>query len=135
MSLNVFFSSFAETHHPLDYLPVYFQASIGASAIGSGVDFLGTALVVAPCAIITGASVQISNKYRPQNYIGWMLMIIGFGLLTLLDENSSRASYIGLQILLAVGLGIIWISTQFAILAPLPYSNNPHALAFFTFIR
>lgn len=119
----------------VDYLPVYFQASIGASAIGSGVDFFGTGLVVAPCAILTGASVQIFNKYRPQNYLGWVIMIIGFGLLTLLDENSSRGAYIGLQVLLAVGLGIIWIGTQFPILAPLPFSNNAHALAFFTFVR
>lgn len=114
---------------------MYFQASIGASAIGSGVDLFATGLVVAPCVIITAASVQIFSKYLPQNYLGWILMIAGFGLLTLLDDNSSRAAYIGFQALLAVGLGIIWIGPQFPILAPLPYSNNAHALAFFTFVR
>ncbi|KAI0057930.1 hypothetical protein BV25DRAFT_1994673 [Artomyces pyxidatus] len=35
----------------------------------------------------------------------------------------------------AVGMGMIWIATQFPILAPLPFSNNARALAFFTFVR
>ncbi|KAF8526953.1 iron permease [Hysterangium stoloniferum] len=117
------------------YLPVYFQASKGASPIHSGIDFLGIALTIAPIAIATGASVQISRRYRPQNYIGWMLTIIGFGLLSTLTPDSRVGAYVGFEIILGIGLGMIWIATQFPILAPLPYSNNAHALAFFTFIR
>ena len=119
----------------LDYLPVYFQASLGASAVGSGVDMFALCLTIPPFAIFTGLSVQILNRYRPQNYVGWILIIVGFGILSLLDEKSSRAMYIGSQIPVAVGLGIVWISTQFPILAPLPFSNSAHALSFFTFIR
>ena len=85
--------------------------------------------------MVVGASVQIFNRYRPQNYIGWALTIVGFGILTLLDADSGRAKYIGCQVVLGIGLGIIWIATQFPILAPLPFSNNAHALAFFTFVR
>lgn len=117
------------------YLPVYFQATQGASPVGSGVDLFGVALVIPAFAIFTGLSVEILRAYRPQNYLGWAVTILGYGLLTLLDENSSRGSYIGLQIPLGVGLGIVWIATQFPILAPLPYSNNARALAFFTFSR
>ncbi|KAF8894855.1 major facilitator superfamily domain-containing protein [Infundibulicybe gibba] len=102
------------------YLPTYFQASQLASPIRSGVDFFGLATVVPPAAILTGLSVQLLDRYRPQNYLGWILTI---------------ATYVGLQILLAFGLGIVWIGTQFPILAPLPFSNNAHALAFFTFLR
>ncbi|KAJ7097289.1 iron permease [Mycena belliarum] len=117
------------------YIPVYFQACQLASPIHSGVDLLGLAFVIPVLAILTGVSVQVLSKYRPQNYIGWVLIIVGFGLFSLLDEHSSKPSYIGLQIVLGVGLGIIWIGTQFPILAPLPFSNNAHALAFFTFVR
>ncbi|KAI0061757.1 MFS general substrate transporter, partial [Artomyces pyxidatus] len=49
--------------------------------------------------------------------------------------GSSRAKYIGFQIVLGVGIGMIWIATQFPILAPLPFSNNARTLAFFTFVR
>jgi hypothetical protein len=59
----------------------------------------------------------------------------GFGLFPLLDKDSPKSMYIGFQAVLGTGLGIIWISTQFPILAPLPFSNNAHALAFFTFVR
>ena len=118
-----------------DYLPVYFQASLGVSAIRSSVYGFALALTIPPFGILTGLSVQIINRYRPQNYIGWMFIIVGFGVLSTLDEHSSRAAYIGSQIPLAVGLGMVWISTQFPILAPLPFSNSAHALSFFTFMR
>ncbi|KAI0636118.1 iron permease [Trametes polyzona] len=119
----------------LYYLPVYFQAAKVASAIGSGVDMIIFCIAIPVFAIVGGVSVQVLNKYLPQNYIGWAFMIAGFGILSLLDEGSSRAMYLGCQVPLAVGLGIVWVSTQFPILAPLPFSNSAHALAFFTFFR
>lgn len=118
-----------------DYLPVYFQAVLGASPIRSGVDLLGLAMFITPSAMACGASVQVFRKYRPQNILGWVLIIVGFGILTLLDRESNTARYIGCQIVLGVGLGIIWVATSFPILAPLPYSNNAHALAFYAFNR
>ena len=114
---------------------MYFQASLGASAIRSSVYGFALSLTISPFGILTGLSVQIINRYRPQNYLGWMFIVVGFGVLSTLDEHSSRAAYIGSQIPLAVGLGMVWISTQFPILAPLPFSNSAHALSFFTFIR
>lgn len=119
----------------LFYLPVYFQAAKGASAVGSGVDLFGLVFIVPFFAILTGLSVELLGRYRPQNYIGWAIIVLGFGIISTLDLESSRARYIGSQVPLGIGLGIVWISTQFPILAPLPYSNNAHALAFFTFTR
>lgn len=86
-------------------------------------------------ATVAGVSVKLTNRYCPQNYIGWILTIVGFGILTLLTEDSSRAAYIGLQIPASLGLGIVWMTAAFAILAPLPFSNSAHALAFYIFIR
>ncbi|EED77989.1 hypothetical iron permease [Postia placenta Mad-698-R] len=117
------------------YLPVYFQASKADSPVQSGVELFGLAFVISPVAIFTGASVQIFHRYRPQNYVGWMLTMVGFGLLSTLEVDSSKGKYIGYQVITGIGLGIIWIGTQFPILAPLPFSNNAHALAFFTFTR
>jgi hypothetical protein len=117
------------------YLPIYFQACKLASPIGSGVDLFGLALTIAPFAIFTGLSVQILKRYRPQNYIGWVLNIVGFALLSTLSADSAKGKYIAYEVVLGIGLGMTWISTQFPILAPLPYSNNAHALAFFTFLR
>ena len=117
------------------YLPVYLQASKDKSALHSGIDMLGMSFTIPAFAIFTGISVEIFNKYRPQNYVGWMFTIVGFGLFTMLGPKSPAKMYIGFQIPLGVGLGILWISSQFPILAPLPFSNSAHALSFFTFIR
>ncbi|KAI0353757.1 iron permease [Trametes cingulata] len=117
------------------YIPIYFQATQGASAIGSGVDMLPVVVLIPICAVITGVSVQIIHRYRPQNRLGWVIIVIGFGVLSILTERSSRAEYIGLQVPASVGVGMIWISTPFAILAPLPFSNSAHALSFFIFTR
>lgn len=95
----------------------------------------GVAFTIPPFAIIMGVSAQVLNRYRPQNYLGWMITIAGFGLLSTLNEDSSITTIVGYQIFLGIGVGIIWIGTQFPILAPLPFSNNAHALAFFTFTR
>lgn len=91
--------------------------------------------IIPTFAILTGLSTQVFGRYRPQNWVGWAFTVLGFGIITILKEDTSRSVYIGSQIPLGVGLGIVWIGTQFPILAPLPYSNNAHALAFFTFVR
>ncbi|KAI0648808.1 iron permease [Trametes meyenii] len=117
------------------YFPVYLQAARGQSALGSDIDVLALAVIVPVAAILTGLSINSMDRYRPQNFVGWAFLVVGFGVLSILDEHSSRAMFIGSQIPVAVGIGIVWISTQFAVLAPLPESNVTHALAFFTFTR
>ncbi|OJT05266.1 hypothetical protein TRAPUB_3930 [Trametes pubescens] len=117
------------------YYPVYLQAAQGATSLAADVDVLPLATVIPAAAILTGLSVNISDRYRPQSFVGWAFMIVGFGLLSLLDEHSSRAMYLALQVPVTVGIGIIWISSQFAVLAPAPAASVTHALAFFTFTR
>ncbi|KAH7929019.1 iron permease [Leucogyrophana mollusca] len=117
------------------YLPVYFQACKTASPIQSGIDSFGISFFIPIFSILAGASVEVFNVYRPQNYVGWIMMIIGFGLLSMLEADSPRAHYIGFQTITGMGLGVVWIGPEFPILAPLPFSNNAHALAFYTFVR
>lgn len=91
----------------IDYLPIYFQAVLGASPIRSGVDILATALLISPFALICGIVVKVTKKYRPINYAGWVMMTVGFGLLSLLRANSDVAHWVGYQILVSAGIGIV----------------------------
>ncbi|CAL1715229.1 unnamed protein product [Somion occarium] len=117
------------------YIPIYFQACLGASPIRSGVDMLATALIISPFALICGIVVKVTGKYRPVNYVGWVLMIIGFGLLSLLKADSNTGQWVGYQVLVSAGTGMIFSATVFPVLAPLPVSLTAPALAFFAFVR
>ncbi|KAA1466939.1 MFS general substrate transporter [Dentipellis sp. KUC8613] len=117
------------------YLPVYFQGCKDASPIASGVDCFGIAATASPTAIITGITVTKSSKYRPQLWFAWSLSLIGCGLLSSLNADDSRAKAIGYQILVGIGIGMIYLATYFPVLAPLPISENTRALAFFVFLR
>ncbi|TCD71946.1 hypothetical protein EIP91_000078 [Steccherinum ochraceum] len=117
------------------YLPVYFQACKGDDPIHSGIAMLPTALVIAPFAIVTGVSVNVLGKYRPANIVGWVLILVGFGVLSLLKLDSSTGQWVGYQIVVSAGLGFIYSSTIFPTLAPLPIEDAASALAFLAFVR
>ncbi|KAF8576155.1 MFS general substrate transporter [Ramaria rubella] len=117
------------------YLPVYFQAVKEHSPVKSGIDMLEISLTIAPVAIITGVSVAIFNRYRIQNYVGWVISIVGFAVLSLIDADTHGAKLAGLQLPAAVGVGILYAAVSFPVLAPLGVSENAHALAFFIFVR
>ncbi|KAK7442238.1 hypothetical protein VKT23_016208 [Stygiomarasmius scandens] len=117
------------------YLPVYYQACKGASPTRSGVDVFGISLVVAPFGIIAGILVAKFQRYRPQMWISWALIMIGMGCMSTLRAETTLSTTIGFQVLPGVGLGILVITTYFPVLAPLPVSANAQALAFFMFCR
>lgn len=68
---------------------------------------LATALVIAPFALVGGIMVQVQKKYRPANVIGWMITMVGFGLLTLLRADSDIGKWVGYQFVAAAGTGMI----------------------------
>ncbi|KAF7331651.1 MFS domain-containing protein [Mycena kentingensis (nom. inval.)] len=117
------------------YLPVFFQAGFGATPIRSAVDFLPAALLTAPMAFVGGVVITVMKKYRPTNWAGWCLMIAGMGILSLLREDSSTGLWVGVQIVAALGMGILFAGPVFPILAPLPNHRTASALALFTFTR
>ncbi|KAI8969890.1 iron permease [Trametes punicea] len=117
------------------YMPVYFQACQDSSPIRSSVQLFATALVCSPFSLIGGVTVKAMNKYRPANYLGWILTIIAAGLFTLLKADSPASMWAGFQVISAAGVGIVWACTIFPILAPLPVTRAAAAIAFYNFCR
>ncbi|KAJ7784904.1 major facilitator superfamily domain-containing protein [Mycena maculata] len=117
------------------YLPVYFQGCKGASPTGSGVDGFGLGFVAAPCNIVAGLTISKTKRYRPQMWLAWCLIMVSAGLLSTLKADSSRGKAIGFEAIMGAGVGILSTATYFPVLAPLPISENAHALAFFIFTR
>jgi hypothetical protein len=118
-----------------DYLPVYFQASKEASPVKSAIDIFGAAFTIAPGGIVTGISVLLLQRYSPQNHVGWILTTLGFGLLSTFKVDTGAGMLTGFQIILGFGVGILYASTQYPILASVGVEKVAPALALFTFMR
>jgi len=116
------------------YLPVYFQGCKGASPVMSGVYGLGMS-ALAPAAIVSGLLVKKTGRYRLQIWVGWGILLVGFGLMSMLRANTSSAFAVGFSVIVGIGIGIEYATTVYPILAPLPVTQNAPALAFMWFLR
>ncbi|KAJ7347852.1 iron permease [Mycena albidolilacea] len=117
------------------YLPVFFQACFGASPIRSAVNSLPGSLITTPFALSAGVLITIMGKYRPINWIGWVISIVGFGLVSTFREDSSVGKWVGYQLVGGIGLGLLFSAPIFPLLAPLPPTRAGSALALFSFVR
>jgi hypothetical protein len=89
------------------FMPVYFQGVLGTNPGRAGTDLLPTILLLIPFAIIAGGTLSKFGRYRPLHHAGFALMIIGFGVLGLLDADSSTAEWVVYQCISAAGAGLI----------------------------
>ncbi|KAI9566089.1 major facilitator superfamily domain-containing protein [Boletus coccyginus] len=116
------------------YFPVYFQACKGASPVMSGVYSL-TFASLAPAAIITGLTVRLTGRYRPQMWFGWIIAVVALALMSTIRATDPLEKSFGFVALLGCGIGMLSATLMFPIQAPLPVTQNAHALAFMWFLR
>ncbi|KAF4886521.1 Efflux pump FUS6 [Colletotrichum fructicola] len=119
----------------LYFLPVYFQGVLGSSPSYAGVQLLPTILMLIPSAILGGGLMSKIGRYLPIHYAGYALMIIGFGLLTLLNKNSGTGKWVGFQMIESFGSGLIIPTLLPAVMAPLAESDAAVAAATWAFLR
>ncbi|KAI9463153.1 MFS general substrate transporter [Boletus coccyginus] len=63
---------------------------------------------LAPSALITGLSIEVTERYRPQMWVGWAIVIVGFGLVcTTLAMDSLRKPF-GFVVILGLDAGCVW---------------------------
>ncbi|KZV87065.1 MFS general substrate transporter [Exidia glandulosa HHB12029] len=118
------------------YFPVYLQACKGFSPMrAGGLGWLGISLTVGPFGIVAGLSVVILKRYRPIIAFGWATTLVGLGLWTTLHVDSSTGTIVGYQLVWGVGVGALYTTLYFPVLAPVPVEANARALAFFNFLR
>ncbi|KAI0083278.1 hypothetical protein BDY19DRAFT_998697 [Irpex rosettiformis] len=117
------------------YLVAYYQSVQGASPIRAGVNGLPFTVVLGVSLILTGVSVKVTKSYRVQLWLGWAFYIIAMGGFTTLGSHTPVAHALGISSLVGVGGGLLYSAQYFPVLAPLPISENAHALALFGFFR
>lgn len=117
------------------FLPFYFQAVKATSPLLSGVYVLPFNLFLVPSAMVSGGLLAKIGQYKVIHWIGFAFLSVGCGLLSLLDQNSSRAAWVCFQIVVAIGLGFIMTSILPAICAPLSEADVGTANGTFSFLR
>ena len=89
----------------LYYMPLYFQAVHGQTAIMSGVDIFPTTFTVGPIAIVIAATIGKIGKYRWAVWLGWTLTTLGYGLSYLLDVGTSTVAWVFITLIAGFGTG------------------------------
>jgi hypothetical protein len=88
------------------YLPVWFQAVQGVSAVESGIRSLPLVLGLVLVSIISGVGVSIEGHYTPWMIAGSIVMAVGFGLITTFKPDTGSSVWIGYQALAGIGVGL-----------------------------
>lgn len=117
------------------YLPLYFQAVLGASPLMSGVYLLPWALSFSIISYITGNVIKKTGKYLPPLYFGLVIMILGFGLLIDLPDSKSWAKIILFQIVAGIGAGPLFNAPLLALQAMVAPHDIATATSTFFFSR
>jgi len=117
------------------FLPVYFQGVKEASPMRSGVMLLPTVVSMLPFVIVGGKLMEVTGRYMPVHLVGLAIMTVGFGLLSLLDRNSSTAAWVMFQFVEVAGIGMVIGVLLPAVQAPLAESDTALSASTWSFIR
>ena len=88
------------------YIPIWFQAIKGASAVSSGVRNLPMILGLVILSIISGVAITLTGYYTPFMIVSSVFMSIGVGLLSTWSVSTGHSQWIGYQALYGFGVGL-----------------------------
>ncbi|KAL4962001.1 MDR family MFS transporter [Aspergillus stella-maris] len=101
----------------LYYLPLYFEAALGYTAVIAGVAILPLTLTVAPLSAIASILVSITGRYRWALWSGWAVTTLGLGIMYLLDSETTVVQWIFLTLVSGLGMGTLFSSMMLAVQA------------------
>ncbi|GAB7324474.1 hypothetical protein MBLNU13_g08395t1 [Cladosporium sp. NU13] len=107
------FTNAVVTYWTIFFLPLYFQAVRLSPPARAGVECLPLTLIAIPGAALSGIILSKWGLYRWLHISGFGLYLIGFGLLSTLNQSTSTAIWATFLAILAVGsflktFGSVW---------------------------
>ncbi len=87
------------------YIPIWFQAIKGVSAVESGIRNIPMILGLVILSIVSGVIITILGYYTPWMILSSVLMATGAGLLSTFKLETGHAMWIGYQIIYGFGVG------------------------------
>ncbi|KIW07220.1 uncharacterized protein PV09_02079 [Verruconis gallopava] len=115
------------------YIPIWFQAIKGSSAVHSGIQSIPLVLSLVTLAMLCGILVQRFGYYTPFMWCGSVIMTVGTGMIHTWKVDSGHNEWIGYQVLLGIGIGMGMQQSNLAVQTVLQHRDVPtgSALIFF----
>ncbi|KAJ7089045.1 major facilitator superfamily domain-containing protein [Mycena crocata] len=107
------------------YLPIWFQAINGVSAVRSGIDNLPLILSLVITSIVAGGIIVQIGYYAPFMIASSIVTAVGTGLLTMLTVDSKSSKWIPFEIVCGIGAGMGMQQPFLAAQAVLPLVDVP----------
>ncbi|KAJ7018830.1 major facilitator superfamily domain-containing protein [Mycena alexandri] len=117
------------------YVPIWFQAIKGVSAVKSGIDNLPMILASVIAMIVSGGATTAIGYVTPFMYLSTVLMAVGGGLLTTFKPDTGHAAWIGYQVILGLGCGAGMNQPVMAAQAVLDLKDVPTGTALIMFLQ
>ncbi|RYP16105.1 hypothetical protein DL765_005306 [Monosporascus sp. GIB2] len=117
------------------WLPLYFQAVLGASSLLSGVYLLPFALSLSIVSALTGVYIKKSGKYLPAIVFGMFVLTLGFGLFIDLGARANFAKVVVYQLIAGVGVGPNFQGPLVALQSRVERRDVASATSTFGFVR
>ncbi|KAJ7220160.1 major facilitator superfamily domain-containing protein [Mycena pura] len=107
------------------YIPIWFQAIKGVSAVKSGIDNIPMILSLVLASMLSGALITMLGYYAPFMIASSVLMSVGAGLLSTFTTHTGHARWIGYQVIFGLGLGMGMQQPIIAAQTVLPLADVP----------
>lgn len=117
------------------FLPIWFQAVKGTTAVQSGIDSLPLILAQAVGSLAAGILITRIGYYVPFMYASIVFAAIGAGLITTFTVDISSGKWIGYQILFGLGSGLGFQQPSLAAQAVLGMKDVSIGVSFVFFIQ
>ena len=117
------------------YLPLYFQAVLGASPLMSGVYVLPWVMSLSLVSAATGVIIKKTGKYMPCIVFGMAVMTLGFGLFINLEPRANWAKIIIYQLIAGIGVGPNFQAPLIALQTTVGPRDMASATGTFAFVR
>lgn len=116
------------------YLPLYYQV-LGLSATSAGLRMIPFSFGISAMAVVAGFVLTHTGAYRGIIWISWAVMLLGWGLMTTLDDHSNTAEKTLYPLITAFGLGALFPTPLIALQAAMPLKDMATSTGAFGFLR
>ena len=117
------------------YITLYFEGPLQHSSLQSAIDAFPLIITLTPMAIVCAILIERSRRYLWTAWLGWILCTTGLGTMVLLDYNTPRRIYCGVQIATGVGAGFLLSALAVPVQAAVSVDDAGVAIGTLVFLR